>query len=86
MLAAADELTLKSALVTAWRNVAPVSLRKAFDVSGNGGTDERQPQASAKPAGPLASPGPWNLVAESYERITRKFLEAFSGRAGDAAL
>ena len=39
VLAAADELTLKSALLTAWRNVAPVSLRKAFDVSGsNGGT------------------------------------------------
>ena len=38
VLAAADELTLKSALVTAWRNVAPVRLRKAFDVSGNGGT------------------------------------------------
>ena len=36
VLAAADELTLKSALLTAWRNIAPVSLRKAFDVSGNG--------------------------------------------------
>jgi hypothetical protein len=35
-LAAADELALKSALLTAWRNVAPVSLRKAFDVSGTG--------------------------------------------------
>jgi hypothetical protein len=31
MLAAADELTLRSALLTAWRNVAPVSLRKARD-------------------------------------------------------
>lgn len=38
MLAAADELTLRSALVTAWRNVAPVSLRKAFDVSSLRGT------------------------------------------------
>src|SRR4051794_29256631 len=36
VLAAADELTLRSALLTAWRNVAPVSLRKAFDVSGIG--------------------------------------------------
>jgi hypothetical protein len=32
-LAAADELTLRSALLTAWRNVAPASLRKVFDVS-----------------------------------------------------
>ena len=38
-----------------------------------------QPQASSeKPSGPLASPGPWNLVAEGYEQVTRKFLEAFS--------
>ena len=36
MLAAADQLTLRSALLTAWRNIAPVSLRKAFDISGNG--------------------------------------------------
>jgi hypothetical protein len=35
MLAAADQLTLRSALLTAWRNIAPVSLRKAFDISGN---------------------------------------------------
>ena len=35
LLAAADELTLKSALVTAWRNVAPVALRKAFDGPAN---------------------------------------------------
>lgn len=31
LLAAADELTLKSALLTAWRNVAPAKLRKALD-------------------------------------------------------
>ena len=38
-----------------------------------------QPQASAeRPAGPLASPGPWDLVASDYAQITRKFLEAFS--------
>jgi hypothetical protein len=36
MLAAADEVTLKSALLTAWRNVAPLSLRKASDISGTG--------------------------------------------------
>ena len=36
-LTAADELTLKSALLTAWRNVAPISLRKSFDISGKGG-------------------------------------------------
>jgi hypothetical protein len=30
-LAAADELTMRSALLTAWRNVAPVKLRKAHD-------------------------------------------------------
>ena len=53
MLAAADELTLKSALLTAWRNVAPVSLRKAFDVFGSG---REQPKTTdAEPAGPLAS-------------------------------
>src|SRR3954467_2748811 len=28
MLAAADEITLKSALLTAWRNVAPASVQK----------------------------------------------------------
>ncbi|MBB6470463.1 hypothetical protein HNQ96_006361 [Aminobacter lissarensis] len=33
-LAAADERTLLSALVTAWRNTAPVTLRKAFDLAG----------------------------------------------------
>jgi len=38
MLATADELTLKSALLTAWRNVAPASLRKSLDVSGIGET------------------------------------------------
>ncbi len=39
ILANADELTLKSALLTAWRNVAPVALVKSFDVSslGDGG-------------------------------------------------
>jgi hypothetical protein len=35
-LAVADELTLRSALLTAWRNIAPVSLREACDVSGSG--------------------------------------------------
>jgi ubiquinone/menaquinone biosynthesis C-methylase UbiE len=87
MLAAADELTLRSALLTAWRNVAPVSLRKASDVRGNG-SDETSVQPNttdAKPAGPLASPGPWNMVAEGYEEITRKFLERFS-RSGLAML
>ncbi|MDR7224829.1 MmcQ/YjbR family DNA-binding protein [Aminobacter aminovorans] len=34
MLAAADEPTLRSALVTAWRNTAPATLRKAFDLAG----------------------------------------------------
>jgi hypothetical protein len=29
-LAAADELTLKSALLTAWRNVAPAGLKKKY--------------------------------------------------------
>jgi hypothetical protein len=33
ILVAADELTLKSALLTAWRNVAPVTLRKRFDAA-----------------------------------------------------
>jgi hypothetical protein len=33
ILATVDEITLQSALLTAWRNVAPVSLRKAFDAS-----------------------------------------------------
>ena len=31
-----------------------------------------------KTPGPLASPDPWNLVAEGYEQVTRKFLEPFS--------
>lgn len=34
MLAEADETTLRSALTTAWRNTAPVTLRKAFDLAG----------------------------------------------------
>ncbi|CAI2933076.1 MmcQ/YjbR family DNA-binding protein [Aminobacter niigataensis] len=33
-LAAADEAALRSAVVTAWRNMAPVTLRKAFDLAG----------------------------------------------------
>ena len=33
MIEAADEITLRSALVTAWRNVAPVTLRKVFDAA-----------------------------------------------------
>ncbi len=36
ILAAADETTLRSALVAAWRNVAPASLRKAFEPAGKG--------------------------------------------------
>ena len=45
-----------------------------------------QPQAiTEKPAGPLASPGPWDLVATDYDQVTRKFLEAFS-RSGLAML
>ena len=42
-------------------------------------------QPDAKPAGPLASPDPWNLVAEGYEEITRKILEQYS-RSGLAML
>lgn len=34
MLAEADEKTLRSALTTAWRNTAPITLRKAFDLAG----------------------------------------------------
>ncbi len=34
ILSAADETTLRSALVTAWRNTAPMTLRKAFDLAG----------------------------------------------------
>lgn len=34
LLEAADAKTLRSALVTAWRNVAPITLRKAFDLAG----------------------------------------------------
>jgi hypothetical protein len=37
MLANADELTLKSALLTAWHNVAPASLRKTFGLSSDDG-------------------------------------------------
>ena len=33
-LAVADDKTLRSALVTAWRNTAPITLRKAFDLAG----------------------------------------------------
>jgi SAM-dependent methyltransferase len=45
-----------------------------------------QPQASnERPIGPMASPGPWDLVAADYEQVTRKFLEAFS-RSGLAML
>ncbi|WP_395450001.1 MmcQ/YjbR family DNA-binding protein [Aminobacter sp. UC22_36] len=35
MLDATDEQTLRSALVTAWRNTAPITLRKAFDLAGS---------------------------------------------------
>ena len=87
MLAAADELTLKKR--------APDGLAKRRSGLAAQGVRclqpernemSRQPQASSeKPAGPLASPGPWNLVAEGYEEVTRKFLEAFS-RSGLAML
>lgn len=33
VLSAADERTLRSALVTAWRNTAPITLGKAFEPS-----------------------------------------------------
>ena len=34
-LAAADEITLRSALLTAWRNVAPARLRNAHEFASN---------------------------------------------------
>ena len=87
MLAAADELTLRSAL-----RDGMAKRRSRFAAQGvrclqpEGNEMSGQPQASSeKPAGPLASPGPWNLVAEGYEQVTRKFLEAFS-RSGLAML
>lgn len=42
-------------------------------------------EAPAAPADPLASPGPWNLVADDYDGITRPFLEQFA-RSGLARL
>jgi len=42
-------------------------------------------EVNARQASPLASPDPWNLVAEGYDRFTRGFLEAFS-RSGLAML
>lgn len=41
--------------------------------------------AEARPANPLASPDPWNLVVDGYEEITRPFLEQYS-RSGLAML
>jgi ubiquinone/menaquinone biosynthesis C-methylase UbiE len=41
--------------------------------------------ADAQPVNPLASPHPWNLVAEGYQQVTRKYLEQFS-RSGLAML
>ena len=82
MLAAADELTLRSALLTAWRNVAPVSLRKAFDVSSLGERDEPNRQASSeKPAGPLASPGPGTWSPKATSRSPENSWKPFRGRA-----
>ncbi|MEO5324852.1 MmcQ/YjbR family DNA-binding protein [Mesorhizobium sp. CC13] len=37
MLATADAATLRSALLTAWRNTAPITLRKAFDLAAGDG-------------------------------------------------
>jgi ubiquinone/menaquinone biosynthesis C-methylase UbiE len=34
--------------------------------------------APSKPKGPLSQPGPWNLVAEGYEEVTREFLAKYS--------
>jgi len=34
-------------------------------------------------AGPLASAAPWTFIAEGYEEITRRYLEAFSRSAVD---
>ncbi len=33
---------------------------------------------NAPPVNPLSSPGPWDLVSEGYEEVTRKFLGKFS--------
>jgi len=33
---------------------------------------------TAKPKNPLAEPGPWDLVAEGYEEVTRAFLGKYS--------
>lgn len=68
----ADEATLKSALVMAWRNVAPASLRKAFDGRG---------PATMAEAAPFASAAAWTLVAADYDETTRPYLEAFSRSA-----
>ena len=59
-LAAADELTLRSALLTAWRNVAPASLRKAFDVvrQGAGETAEDDRRRARRSAGVARSMEP----------------------------
>ncbi len=87
MLAAADELTLRSALVDGLaKRRSSLAAQGVRCLQPEGNEMSGQPQASSeKPAGPLASPGPWNLVAEGYEEITRKFLEAFS-RSGLAML
>jgi SAM-dependent methyltransferase len=43
------------------------------------------PEATTPKPNPLAAPEPWNLVAEGYEEITRKYLELYS-RSGLAML
>ena len=42
-------------------------------------------RTESKPANPLASPEPWDLVVEGYDEINRPFLEQFS-RSGLAML
>jgi ubiquinone/menaquinone biosynthesis C-methylase UbiE len=38
-------------------------------------TSEARPN---RPPSPLAEPGPWNLVSQGYEEVTRAFLEKYS--------
>jgi SAM-dependent methyltransferase len=39
---------------------------------------DQQSTQEPKPVGMLATAAPWNLVAEGYDQITRRFLEAYS--------
>ena len=83
-LAAADEMTLKSALTTAWRNVAPATLRRAC--SRGNGRDEMtgRPETPTKAAARWLRPSRGTWSPKATRSPPGIMWRDFRGRARDA--